>query len=223
MASVTLKARLREKRGKGEARRLRSANMIPGVVYGHGREPKAIVIDFRDLYPVLHTAARENVIVDLEIDGSTDQTSKAIIREIQYHPVTRKILHIDFQHISMTEEITVRVPIEVVGEPIGVKTKGGILERILREVEVECLPANIPEKIVVDVSGLDVGHSLQVKNLKVENARILSDPESTVVTVVAPAVEVKPPAEAVAAQAAPAAEEPKKEEEEESEKKSGEK
>lgn len=223
MASVTLKARLREKAGKGEARRLRSANMVPGVVYGHGEESQPIVIDFRDLYPVLHTAARENVIIDLEIEGAGNQTSKAIIREIQYHPVTRRILHIDFQHISMTEEITVRVPIEVVGEPIGVKTKGGILERILREVEVECLPANIPEKILVDVSGLDVGHSLQVKNLRVENARIVTDPESTVVTVVAPAVEVKPAVEAVAAEAPAAGEEPKKEEGEEQEKKSAEK
>ncbi|MGQ9602679.1 MAG: 50S ribosomal protein L25 [bacterium] len=223
MASVTLKARLREKSGKSETRRLRSVNMIPGVVYGHGEESEAIVIDLKHLYPVLHTAARENVIVDLEIEGSGNQASKAIIREIQYHPVTGKILHIDFQHISMTEEITIRVPVDVIGEPIGVKTKGGILERILREVEVECLPANIPEKIVVDVSDLDVGQSLQVKNLRVENARIVSDPESTVVTVVAPAVEVKPEVEAVAPEEVPAGEEPKEEEGEESGKKSAEK
>ncbi len=195
MATVELKAKLREGVGKGKARKLRAAGFIPGVVYGEGEESRAIAVSYKDFHPVLHTVARENVILDLKIEGAEDKEIKAIIREIQYHPVRRDILHVDFQHISMTKEITVNVPVEVVGEPVGVKTKGGILETILREVEVECLPANIPDRIVIDVSELDVGDSLQVSDLHVENARIISDPESTVVTVVAPTVVEEKPAE----------------------------
>ncbi|HEC83421.1 MAG TPA: 50S ribosomal protein L25/general stress protein Ctc [Firmicutes bacterium] len=195
MATVELKVKMRNEVGKGRAKKLRAAGLIPAILYGEGEESRPLVVSYKDFHPVLHTAARENVILDLKIEGAEQEDIKAIIREIQYHPVKRDILHVDFQHISMTKEITVNVPIEVVGEPVGVKTKGGILETILREVEVECLPANIPDKIVVDVSELDVGDSLQVSDLRIENARIIEDPESTVVTVVAPTVVEEKPVE----------------------------
>jgi len=195
MATVELKVKMRNEVGKGRAKKLRAAGLIPAILYGEGEESCPLVVSYKDFHPVLHTAARENVILDLKIEGAEQEDIKAIIREIQYHPVKRDILHVDFQHISMSKEITVNVPIEVVGEPVGVKTKGGILETILREVEVECLPANIPDKIVVDVSELDVGDSLQVSDLRIENARIIEDPESTVVTVVAPTVVEEKPVE----------------------------
>jgi large subunit ribosomal protein L25 len=216
MATVELKAKTREEAGKGSARKARAAGFVPAVLYGEGEEPQPLTIGYKDFYPVIHTTARENVILDLKIEGAKQAEVKAIIREIQYHPVRREILHVDFQHISMTKEIEVNVPIEVVGESVGVKTSGGILELILREVQVECLPANIPDRIEVNVADLDVGDSLQVKDLRVENATITSDMDSTVVTIVAPSV-IEEPKAAVAGEGAeevPAEEGEEKKEEE---------
>lgn len=198
MGTVALKVKLRDMVGKGNARKARREGFVPAVLYGEGEEVRSVAVDYKDFHPVLQTAAGGNVILDLEIEGSAG-SSKAIIKDIQYHPVRRDILHVDFQHISMTKEIVIRVPVEVTGEAFGVKTRGGILEVIHREVEVECLPTNIPDSITLDVTGLDVGDSLQVKDLRVENATIVSDPDETVVTIVAPTVieEVKPAAEEV--------------------------
>jgi large subunit ribosomal protein L25 len=188
MAMVELRVRLRQGLGKGEARKARREGLVPAVLYGEGEEPRVLAVECKDFYPVIRTKARENVILDLKIEGAEDQDCKAIIREIQYHPVREQILHVDFQHISMTKEITVEVPLEIVGEAVGVKTRGGILEIIQREIEVECLPASIPDAIRVDVTALDVGDSIQVSDLRVENAQIVSDPEATVITIVAPTV-----------------------------------
>jgi large subunit ribosomal protein L25 len=194
MATVALKVKPREDVGKGGARRTRKEGLVPAVLYGEGDEVRSLSVDAKEFGLVIHTAAGENVILDLEVEGGDAGECKAIIKDIQYHPVRRDILHVDFQHISMTKEITIRVPIEIRGEAVGVKTSGGILEIISREVEVECLPANIPDRIAVDVTELDVGDSLQVRDLHVENARIVSDPDTTVLTIVAPTVieEVKP-------------------------------
>jgi large subunit ribosomal protein L25 len=188
MAMVELKARLRQGTGKGTARKARREGLVPAILYGEGEEPRRLAVTYKDFYPVIHTKARENVVLDLKIEGAEERECKAIIREIQYHPVREEILHVDFQHISMSKKITVEVPVEIVGEAVGVKTHGGILEVILRDIEVECLPADIPDAIRVDVSALDVGDSIQVSDLQIENARIVSDPESTVITIVAPTV-----------------------------------
>jgi large subunit ribosomal protein L25 len=188
MTTVELKAKVREDLGKGSARKARKDGWVPAVLYGEGEESRSLSVSYKDFYPVIHTAARENVILDLTIEGAKGPPPKAIIREIQHHPVSREILHVDFQHISMTKEITVNVHVEVIGESVGVKASGGVLELILREIEVECLPANIPDKIDVDVTALEVGDSIQVKDLEVADARITSDPDSTVITIVAPTV-----------------------------------
>jgi large subunit ribosomal protein L25 len=194
MATVELKATARTETGKGIARQTRREGSFPAVLYGEGEEPQPLSVDNKDFYPVIRTAAGENVILDLRIEGVKKDLCKAIIRDIQYHPVSRDILHVDFQHISMTKMITVEVPIEIVGEAVGVKTGGGILEVILREVEVECLPVNIPDVIKVDVTELEIGHSIQVRDLAVADAAIVADPEATVITIGAPTVveEVKP-------------------------------
>lgn len=202
MATVELKARPRTETGTGNARKARMEGLIPAVLYGEGEEPKSLAVDYKDFYSVIHTKAGENVILDLTVEGSGGSACKAIVREIQYHPVRRDILHVDFQHISMTKEITVDVHIEVEGIPTGVKTKGGILELIMREVEVVCLPANIPDRIVVDVNDLDVGDSLQVRDLQVSEGRIVSDPEATVLTIVAPTVVEEKPVEVAEAEGA---------------------
>jgi large subunit ribosomal protein L25 len=198
MAIVALKVKPREEVGKTGANKTRRDGFIPAVLYGEGEEVRPVAVGSKEFGMVIHTTAGENVILDLKMEGAAGEC-RAIIKEIQYHPVRREILHVDFQHISMTKEITVRVPVETVGDSVGVKTHGGILELISRDVEVECLPGNIPDRIRVDVSELDVGDSIQVRDLKVENAEIVTDPEATVVTIVAPTVieEVKPAAEVV--------------------------
>jgi len=194
MATVELKAKARTETGKGIARQTRREGSFPAVLYGEGEEPQPLSVDNTDFYPVVRTAAGENVILDIKIEGAKKDSGKAIIREIQYHPVSRAILHVDFQHISMTKMITVNVPVEITGESPGVKVDGGILDFVLREVEVECLPVNIPDAIKVDVSALEIGNSLQVSDLSVEDARIVADPGATVITIGAPTVveEVKP-------------------------------
>ncbi len=216
MATVELKATARTETGKGVARKTRRGGSFPAVLYGEGKESQPISVDYNDFYPVIRTAAGENVILELKIDGAKEGSCKAIIRDIQYHPVRRDILHADFQHISMTKEITVNVPIKIVGEAVGVKTDGGILEVILWEVEVECLPVNIPDGVEVIVDDLEIGNSVQVSDLTVENARILTDPESTVITIVAPTVveEVKPEAEEEGEEVEPAEEGAEEEKEE---------
>jgi large subunit ribosomal protein L25 len=201
MATVELKVKVREGVGKESAKKVRGAGMIPAVLYGEGAEPLAIAVNSKEFYPVIRTKARGNVILDLAIEGADRGVCKAIIREVQYHPVRRDIIHVDFQHISMTKEIVVKVPIMVVGESVGVKSHGGILEHLLREVEVQCLPASIPDQVTVDVSELDIGDSLQVKHLAIEGVKLVTDPDSSVVTIVAPTVieevKVEVPAEAV--------------------------
>jgi large subunit ribosomal protein L25 len=214
MGIVSLKARPREHVGKSGARRARREGLVPAVLYGEGDEVRSLAVDSKDFYTVIHTTAGENVILDLKVEGSKAGDCKAIIKEIQYHPVRRDILHVDFQHISMTKEITVHVPIEVKGEAAGVKTRGGILEVIHRDVEVECLPADIPNAISVDVTELDVGDSLQVRDLVIENVKIVTDPTATVVTIVAPSViEEAKPAAAEEEEEKPAEEGEEKEEE----------
>jgi len=201
MATVELKVEARDKTGTGGAKRIRRDGFFPAVLYGEGEEVRILSVDAKQFYSVIHTTARENVVLNLKIEGNDSGECIAIIKEIQYHPVRRDILHVDFQHISMTKEIVVWVPVEIKGEAVGVKTRGGILEVIHREIEVECLPANIPDAIALDVTELDVGDSLQVKDLRVEKAKILSEPDETVVTIVAPSVIEEPkPAEAVEAE-----------------------
>jgi large subunit ribosomal protein L25 len=219
MATAELNAKLRETRGKGFAKRTRREGNVPGILYGEGNEPVTLEVNFKDFYHVTHTRAGTNVILDLRIEGSGRSECKAIIREIQYHPVRRDVLHVDFQEISMTKKVHVNIPVHVIGESIGVKTKGGVLEILHRDVEVRCLPADIPESLTVDVTELDVGDSLQVKDLTFDLGEIIDEPETTVVTVVAPTViEEKPPVEEeVAAEAEEGAEEAKEGEKKEPE------
>jgi large subunit ribosomal protein L25 len=205
MATVELKAKVRGSVGKESAKRERTDGFVPAVLYGEGEQPLALAVNNKELHSVLHTRARGNVIIDLAIEGSGRGECKAIIREIQRHPVRRDILHVDFQHISMTKEIVVKVPIVVTGESVGVKSHGGILEHLLREIEVQCLPTSIPEQVSVDVSNLDIGDSLQVKHLAIEGIKLITDADASVITIVAPTVieEVKVEVPAEGAEAVP--------------------
>ena len=194
MGIVSLEALRRSGVGKGVARKLRAGGRVPGVYYGRGEDSIPLTISLKDLDSVLAAADGSNVIVDLRLPGDSVKDRKALIREIQRDPVAGLILHLDLQHISLTERITVEVPIVLIGTPIGVKDAGGILEHLLREVEVECLPTDIPAKLEVDVSALQIGDSLHVSDIKVERAEILTEADRAIAAVVPPTVleEVKP-------------------------------
>ena len=188
--------------GKGVARKLRQGGRIPAVYYGRGEDPIALIVGLKDLQEVIERAEGSNVIVDLKVDGDGVADRKALIREIQRDPVGGHILHLDLQHISLTETIVVEVPIVLVGTPIGVKDGGGILEYLLREVEVECLPTDIPSKLEIDVSALNIGDSLHVSDLVADRVEIKTEADRTIATVVPPTVleEAKPAEEGAAAE-----------------------
>jgi large subunit ribosomal protein L25 len=201
MATLSLKTERRSEVGKGVARKLRMTGQIPAVYYGRGEDPIALVVGLKELEDVIHTAEGSNVIVDLKVGGDAPER-KALIREIQRDPVMGNILHLDLQHISLTERIVVEVPVVLLGVPTGVKDGGGILEHLLREVEVECLPTDIPSKLEIDVSALNIGDSLHVSDLKAERVTIKTDMDRAIAAVVPPTIleEVKPAEEAVVAE-----------------------
>ena len=201
MAMQALKGARRSGIGKGVARKLRQTGSIPAVYYGRGEDPIVLTVVVKELEEVILKAEGSNVIVDLKVDGDGGSDRKALIREIQRDPVGGHILHLDLQHISLTERITVEVPIVLTGIPIGVKDGGGILEHLLREVEVECLPTDVPSRLDIDVSELNIGDSLHVSDLKTEKATILTEGERPIAAVVPPTVleEAKPAEEGEAA------------------------
>ena len=218
-AVIEMPAEKREGLGKGGARKARAAGNIPGILYGHGETPVPLAIGARTFQLALQKHKGGNAIVNLAIGGGQ---YTALIRDVQYDPITHDILHLDFQHISLTEDVEVEVSVHLVGVPTGVKDGGGILEHITRTVEIRCLPTAIPPAIDVDVAHLNIGDSVHVRDLSVANAQILSDPDSTIATVVAPTVMEEKPVEEVAAAGAAEPElavaKGKKEEEEEEKK-----
>lgn len=215
MSVISLTGNPRQAHGKGGARKARAAGLIPGVLYGHGQAPLSVAIEAREFQVALHNHKGGNAVVSLAVSGH-DYT--ALIREVQYDPVTHDVVHLDFQHILLTERIEVRVMVRLVGLPVGVKDGGGILETITRELEVRCLPTAIPSSIDVDVSHLNIGDSVHVREVPLPDVELLTDPDTTIATVVPPTVMEEKPAEEVAV--AEAAAEPevitkgKKEEEE---------
>ncbi|HTK31509.1 MAG TPA: 50S ribosomal protein L25 [Candidatus Saccharimonadaceae bacterium] len=196
MSVIPLTGERREGLGKGGARKARAAGRIPGVLYGHGETPIPVSVGARDFELALRHHKGANPLVNLALGGSE---YTALIRDAQYDPLTHHILHLDFQHISLTETVEVEVLVHVTGLAVGVKDGGGILEHILRQVEVRCLPTAIPASIDVDVSALNIGDSIHVRDLSVPNVTILTDGDATVATVVAPTVMEEKPAEEVAA------------------------
>jgi large subunit ribosomal protein L25 len=183
-----LNAEKRNETGKGIARALRRGDEIPAVIYGHGRAPEALKVSRAELEKVLAVAGASTV-VELKLGG---KKLKTLIREVQRHPTRLDVLHVDFLEIHAGEKLTVRAPIKLVGSPEGVRSQGGVLDQVLRDVEIRVLPSKLPEFIELDVTSLTVGHSLHVSDIKVPDAEILDDPDSTVCTVVPPRVEIEP-------------------------------
>ncbi len=192
MEQVELRAEIRDEIGKEAAGRLRQQGLIPAVVYGAAAKTINIKVGTRDFEKALHTSAGENVLINLKLTGAGRKVEQTVIvKEVQYDPVKGGIYHVDFNHISLKEAIKVKVPVVTKGEPSGVK-EGGSLEQILWEVEVECLPTQIPEKVEVDISNLQIGDAVHVRDLGFpEGVEVLNPPEDVVVHIVLPKVEVE--------------------------------
>jgi large subunit ribosomal protein L25 len=205
---ATLKAEKRQGRGKNEARRLRASGRIPAVLYG-AEKGKAveIAVDPKNLLRILHSDSGVNTLIGLQLDGGA---TRVLVKEYQLDPIDHELLHADFYQVAMDKTITVTVPFVLKGEPKGVKQQGGIVDFVNRELEVECLPGDIPEHIDVDVSELMMHQGIRVRDLQTDAKwKPISEPDMMIVHVVTVKAEEPAPAEAAAATAAapaPAAE-----------------
>lgn len=182
---AVLQVEPRSETGKGASRRIRAAGMIPANVYGHGEEPTAVQADALQFKALISRISTENTLVDLKI--GKERAKAVLIREIQRHPYRSEILHVDFFEITAGEKIRVAVPVHLQGNAIGVKN-GGILQVIRHELEVECLPRDIPASFEVDISEMTIGDSLHVRDIPTGDVAVLEDESLTVCTVVAPKV-----------------------------------
>lgn len=189
---VMLEAKPREERGKGAARRLRAAGKVPAVVYGGDADPVTVTLDAQEAFRLFQSISVDNTIVSLTLDGE-DQPVQTLVREIQTDPLRPDLLHVDFYRIQEGMEVEVDVPVHLNGVPEGVKAQGGILQQVIHDLPVRCMPNMIPETYEIDVTGLEMGDSIHVDELPVEEGiTILLDAERTVCSVVAPkALEVE--------------------------------
>jgi large subunit ribosomal protein L25 len=200
MPEIVVSAEKRTEKGKNVNRRLRVAGRIPGVVYGGKGEAMAVAVSPKEIGAVLRSASGENTLFDLELGGSR---RKVILKEYQVEPIKGRLLHADFYEVALDKLLEVKVHVEITGTPVGVKVQGGILDFVTRELEIECLPTDIPDKIALDVSGLELGKHIRVSDLQLpDKVTMLTDPEVVIVHVVAPrAEEVVAPVEGAEAAA----------------------
>ena len=199
MEIFDLKVTPRHTFGKGSARTLRREGLVPAVLYGPKRDTLPLAVSPLDLDRIYKTSGTEQIILNLIIENGGSRNVTAMVKEIQSAPVTRQYLHVDFYEISLDEEIVVSIAVEVTGKSKGVE-RGGFLQMVRHELEVSCLPTDMPDNIQVDVTELDIGDAVHVQDLTVTNkVKLLADPGLTVLTVVAPTIEeeVLPEEEAI--------------------------
>ena len=187
MATASLNASPRTEKGKGVARKLRAAGQVPGVIYGHGREPQSLTVNAREFDRLAERVRITSTVIELALDG---RTARTLVRELQRDPLRRNVLHIDFQELVAGEKVNVSVPLRFIGTAEGVKSAGGILEEVIHTLDVRVDPSNIPDHIDVDVTPLTIGHGLHVRDLKLPvGIEVLDDPDNTVCTVTPPKAE----------------------------------
>lgn len=199
MKSVSLTAFPRTQLRRGEVKKLRATGRVPAVVYGGKSTPQNLEIDFEEFDDLIHHSASENVLVDLAV--GTGAKRLALIQEVQHHPLSGKVLHVDLHEVAADEKVTIMVPVESTGESTGVKNGGGVLEHVLFKIKVRALPKDLPEVITIDVSALEIGQSIHLGDIKApEGVEILGDKHISVIAVAAPLTEAQE-AEAAAATA----------------------
>ena len=187
MATASLNANPRTEKGKGVARKLRAAGQVPGVIYGHGREPQPLTINAREFDRLAERVRITSTVIELALDG---RTARTLVRELQRDPIRRTVLHVDFQELVAGEKVNVSVPLRFIGTAEGVKTGGGILEEVMHQIEVRVDPSNIPDHIDVDVTALTIGHGLHIRDLTLPpGVEVLDEPDNTVATVTPPKAE----------------------------------
>ena len=200
---VKLKAQRRDGTGRSAVRKLKARDIVPAIIYGGKEKSQPLQVSARDVRAMLSHASGENILVELEIDGEKSNRM-AMVQEIQHSPLGGDILHLDFHAVSMDETIHADVPVEAFGTPNGVKNFGGLLEQSLRALAIECLPRDLPDKLTVDVSALNIGDAIHVRDIQLPNGvttKVQGD--LTAFSVLAPAVEEEPAAAAAEAAAGP--------------------
>jgi len=194
MEEIFLDVELRKETGRGKVKDLRGEGFIPAIIYKEGKESFPIKASHREVIRLLHQHRLENVVINLRIkDDKKSKARSCLIKEIQYGPVHGDIIHVDFNEISLTKSIKVNVPVTAKGDPVGVKQEGGSLEHVLWEIEVECLPTDIPKDIEVDVSQMKIGDAVHIKDIAFPaNIKVLNNPDAVVLSVASPIKEEVP-------------------------------
>jgi len=199
---VTLQAVKRGDKGKNEARRHRAAGRLPAIVYGTGNQPIPVTVEPKALSRILHSDSGANTLITLRVEGESD--ARVLVKEYQLDPITHDLLHADFYRVAMDKVIQVTVPITLKGDAKGVKLQGGIVDFVTRQIEIECLPGDIPEHIDVDVTELMMNDGVRVRDLATGGKwTSLTEPETLIVHLVAPRAEEAPAVDAAAAAVAP--------------------
>jgi large subunit ribosomal protein L25 len=201
MKSVPLKAFPRSLVQRSAVKKLRASGRVPATIYGRQAKPQNLEVVYDDISDLLHHSVSENLLVDLSVENDARAKRLALVQEIQHHPLTGKVLHVDFHEVAENEKVTISVPVETTGEAVGVKTGGGSLTHVLLKLKVRSLPKDLPEQIAIDVTALEIGKSVHIGDVVAPaGVEIIGDKHLTVVSVAAPRAE-----EEAAATAAPAA------------------
>ncbi len=202
MKSVALNAFPRTVTGRGAVKKVRAQGRIPAVIYGAKNPPQTLEVDRKEFEKLIHHSVSENLLVDLAVDKDAKPARLALLQEVQHNPITGKVVHVDLHEVDANEAVTISIPIETVGEPIGVRTGGGVLEHVVFKIRVRALPKNLPEFIAIDVTNLEVGKSLHLSDVPApEGVEILGDRTIPILSVALPKTEVEAEAEAAAAPA----------------------
>jgi large subunit ribosomal protein L25 len=203
MKSVPLKAYPRTQARRSEVKKLRGSGRVPAVIYGRQAKPQNLEVSAKEFGDLIHHSVSENLLVDLSVENDARARRLALVQEIQHHPLDGKVLHVDFHEVAENEKVTVQVPVETVGEAAGVKNSGGVLEHVLFKLKVRCLPKDLPEQLVVDVSHLELGKAIHIGEIKLPGGvEILGDKNIPVIAVAMPRTEEE---EAATAEAEPVA------------------
>jgi large subunit ribosomal protein L25 len=190
MKSVALKAYPRSQVQRAEVKKLRTAGRVPATIYGRQAKPQNLEVIYDEITDLLHHSVSENVLVDLSVEDDPRAQRLALVQDVQHHPLSGKVLHLDLHEVAVDEKVTVSVPVETTGEAAGVKNGGGTLEHVLFKLKVRCLPKDLPEQIVIDVTSLEIGKSVHLGEVVAPaGVEILGDKARTVVAVSAPRAE----------------------------------
>ena len=195
---TVVSAEARSSRGKNEARRVRVSGRIPAIIYGAFKDPVAVSVNPKDILKIIRSKTGHNSIFDVEVPGT--EKTPVIVADEQYHPVKGTLMHIDLKRIDLTRKLRVSIPVHTKGEPKGVKQQGGVLDVVTKRIEIECIPDDIPDEYIVDVTELMIGNAIRVKELALkEGIRVLTSPDVVIAHVVGIKEEAAPVAEVVAA------------------------